>query len=453
LILARYALFRHARGQGERRMTIAVDESATPAGDPKRPLDAKGRVWAIVAGSTGNLVEWYDFYAYAFTALYFAAEFFPSGDRTAQLLNTAGIYAIGFLARPLGGWFFGRFADRRGRKASMLLSVLLMCAGSLAIACMPTYAHIGALAPVLLLVARLVQGFSLGGEYGTSATYMSEVAIEGRRGFFASFQYVTLIGGQLTAVLVVYLLQMVLPEDAIRAWGWRIPFLIGACLAVTALYLRRSLHETATVRSPEAGTLKALFRHWKAFLTVVCLTAGGSLGFYTFTTYMQKYLVNTTGMATRTATGVMTAALFLYMVVQPLFGLLSDKIGRRPMLIIWSALGVLFTVPLLTALGQAREPGLAFLLVMAALLISSFYTSISGLFKAELFPMQVRALGVGFSYAVANAVFGGSAEYVALAFKAAGHESWFYWYVTAMSGVALVAAVSLGRLTRDEGLR
>ena len=431
-------------------MTVEVSSAGVPAGAnnasaeaPAQPLTARKRVMAIVAGSTGNLVEWYDFYAYAFTALYFASSFFPQGDATAQLLNAAGIYAIGFLARPLGGWFFGRYADRKGRKAAMLLSVMLMCAGSLIIACLPTYATIGAAAPALLLAARLLQGFSLGGEYGTSATYMSEVAISGKRGFYASFQYVTLIGGQLTAVLVVYILQMVMPEGEIREWGWRIPFFIGAGLAVTALYLRRGLHETATKRSEHSGTLGALFKHWGALLTVVCLTAGGSLGFYTFTTYMQKYLVNTSGMETKTATGVMTLCLFVFMVVQPLFGILSDKIGRRAMLITWGALGVLATYPILASLGQVKSPDAAFLLIMAALLISSFYTSISGLFKAELFPMEVRALGVGFSYAVANAVFGGSAEFVALAFKNAGHETWFYWYVTAMSGIALITALTM----------
>jgi MHS family alpha-ketoglutarate permease-like MFS transporter len=431
-------------------MTIVADESATPAGGA---LDPRRRIWSIVAGSTGNLVEWYDFYAYAFTALYFSAAFFPAADPTAQMLNTSGIYAIGFLARPLGGWFFGRFADRRGRKAAMLLSVLLMCGGSLMIACLPTYAQIGMAAPALLLAARLLQGFSLGGEYGTSATYMSEVAIEGRRGFFASFQYVTLIGGQLTAVLVVYALQMLLPEDAIRGWAWRIPFLIGAGLAITALYLRRGLHETATNRTAEAGTFSVLLSHWKPFLSVVCLTAGGSLGFYTFTTYMQKYLVLTAGMTAKTATGVMTAALFVYMIVQPLFGMLADRFGRRPMLLTWGVLGVLTTVPLLTALGQAREPSLAFALVMTALLISSFYTAISGLYKAELFPMHVRALGVGFSYAIGNALFGGSAEFVALSFKNAGNESGFYWYVTAVTAVALAAAFSLRRFKTDAELR
>ena len=304
------------------------------------PTDTRGRIAAIMASSAGNFVEWFDFFTYAATSLYFAAEFFPKADRTAQLLNAAGIFAAGFLVRPLGGWFFGRYADRRGRRAAMLLSVLLMCAGSLAIAVLPTYATAGAAAPVLLLAARLLQGFSLGGEYGTSATYMSEVAISGRRGFFASFQYVTLIAGQLASLLVIFVLQRVMGEQALRAGGWRIPFLIGAVLALTTLWLRRSLSETAAARTQAAGTMRLLAQHWRAVLTVLGLTAAGSLGYYTFATYMQKYLVNTTGLSAPDATAVMTAALFVYMLVQPLFGLLSDRLGRRTMLITWAALCV-----------------------------------------------------------------------------------------------------------------
>jgi MHS family alpha-ketoglutarate permease-like MFS transporter len=433
---------------------VTVDELGAPktagAAAPPAPGEARRRIWAIVAGSTGNLVEWYDFYVYAFTALYFAPAFFPKGDQTAQLLNTAGVFAAGFLMRPIGGWFFGRYADRHGRKAAMLLSVLMMCGGSLLIACLPTYAAIGTVAPLGLLAARLAQGFSVGGEYGTSATYLSEVATSGRRGFLASFQYVTLIGGQLTASLVLFGLQQVLSEEDLRAWGWRIPFVLGALLALSALFLRRTLHETAPAseRHELAGTMRALARHWRAVAIVLGLTAGGSLSFYTFTTYMQKYLVNTAHMSARTATGVMTWVLFAYMLMQPLFGLLSDRIGRRTCLIAYGVLSALLTVPLLTALARVQSPVAAFALVLAALAVVSLYTSISGLFKAELFPIEVRALGVGLSYAVANALFGGSAEYVALWFKQAGHEPWFYWYVTGMSAVALATALSMRDLKR-----
>ncbi|MFJ4395848.1 MFS family transporter [Pseudomonas sp. NPDC089396] len=405
------------------------------------------RIFAIVGASSGNLVEWFDFYVYAFCAIYFAPAFFPSDDPTVQLLNTAGVFAAGFLMRPIGGWIFGRLADRHGRKNSLMISVLMMCAGSLMIACLPTYASIGTWAPALLLLARLIQGLSVGGEYGTTATYMSEVALRGQRGFFASFQYVTLIGGQLLAVLVVVILQQLLSEDELRAWGWRIPFVVGAIAALISLMLRRSLHETSsaeTRKDKDAGSIKGLFRHHTAaFITVLGYTAGGSLIFYTFTTYMQKYLVNTAGMTAKNASYVMTGALFLFMVMQPFFGMLSDRIGRRNSMLLFGALGTLFTVPLLMALKTVSSPFMAFVLVSLALCIVSFYTSISGLVKAEMFPPQVRALGVGLAYAVANAMFGGSAEYVALGLKTLGMENTFYWYVTAMMAIAFLFSLRL----------
>ena len=409
--------------------------------------EKRKRVFAIVAASSGNLVEWFDFYVYAFCAIYFAPAFFPKSDATAQLLNTAGVFAAGFLMRPIGGWLFGRIADRSGRKTSMVISVVMMCAGSLLIACLPTYASIGAWAPALLLMARLFQGLSVGGEYGTTATYMSEVALKGQRGFFSSFQYVTLIGGQLLAVLVVVILQQLLDEAELRAWGWRIPFVIGAITAVVALLLRRTLHETTTSESRSskgAGTMAELFKHHKAaFFTVLGYTAGGSLIFYTFTTYMQKYLVNSAHMSIKTASNIMTGCLFVYMCMQPLFGMLSDRIGRRNNMLIFGVLGALCTVPILTTLQSVTSPGIAFVLITLALAIVSFYTSISGIVKAEMFPPEIRALGVGLAYAVGNAIFGGSAEYVALYLKGIGNEPAFYWYVTAMMVIALLVSLRL----------
>ncbi|HEX8604986.1 MAG TPA: MFS family transporter [Pseudoduganella sp.] len=399
-------------------------------------------ILSIVGASSGNLVEWYDFYAYSFTSLYFAAAFFPKGDATSQLLNTAGIFAVGFFMRPLGGWLFGRIADRLGRRTSMMASVLLMCFGSLMVGLLPTYASIGYWAPFLLLLARLIQGLSVGGEYGTSATYMSEVAVAGKRGFYASFQYVTLIGGQLLATLVLVALLQFLTPDEMRAWGWRIPFFIGAAAALVALFLRRALVETATEasKSEKAGTIKGVLEHPRALLTVLGYTAGGSLAFYTYTTYMQKYLVNTAHMNAETATLVMTAVLFCYMLIQPLFGALSDRIGRRTMMIIFGIVTMLATVPLMTAIGQVQSPVQAFALVLAALAGVSFYTSISGIVKAEMFPPEIRALAVGLSYAIGNAAFGGTAEYVALLFKSKGYESGFFWYVAFMCAIALAAS-------------
>lgn len=430
-------------------MTESITSNGTLANS-----DTRRRVWAIVSASSGNLVEWFDFYVYSFCSLYFAHIFFPSGNTTTQLLQTAGVFAAGFLMRPIGGWLFGRIADRRGRKASMLISVCMMCFGSLVIACLPGYESIGTWAPALLLLARLFQGLSVGGEYGTSATYMSEVALEGRKGFYASFQYVTLIGGQLLAILVVVILQQILTDEQLHTWGWRIPFALGAALAIVALWLRRQLDETSQkeVRTlKEAGTFKGLWRNRKAFLMVLGFTAGGSLSFYTFTTYMQKYLVNTTGLHANVASVVMTVALFVFMLIQPIIGALSDKIGRRTSMLIFGGLSALCTVPILTALQHVSSPYAAFALVMLAMVIVSFYTSISGILKAEMFPAQVRALGVGLSYAVANALFGGSAEYVALSLKSWGSETTFFWYVTVMGALAFIVSLMLHR--KGKGIR
>ena len=416
--------------------SIGIAPSAADAA-----ADRRRRIMAIVGSSSGNLVEWYDFYCYAFFAIYFAPAFFPKGDATSQLLQTAGIFAVGFFMRPIGGWLFGRIADRVGRRTSMVISVLMMCAGSLFIGILPTYETVGAAAPILLLLARMLQGLSVGGEYGTSATYMSEVALKGHRGFFASFQYVTLIGGQLLASLVLIVLQTVMTGEQISAWGWRIPFFIGALAAIVALYLRRSLAETAGSDKENAGTFAELFKHWRAFCVVLAYTAGGSLVFYTFTTYMQKYLVNTAHMDKTTASRTMTAVLLVYMLVQPFFGWLSDRIGRKANMILYSGLGALMVVPLMTLIGANTDPTLAFLYITLGLLVVSFYTGISGIVKAELFPTKVRALGVGLSYALANATFGGTAEFVALWFKDNGMETTFFWYVTVLLAIAFVASL------------
>lgn len=415
------------------------------------PITPLQRLRSIFSGSVGNLVEWYDWYAYAAFSLYFSKVFFPESDATAGLMNTAAIFAVGFLMRPLGGWLFGRYADRHGRKAALMLSVLMMCAGSLMIALTPGYASIGIAAPALLLLARLLQGLSVGGEYGTSATYLSEMATREHRGFWSSFQYVTLVMGHLLALAVLIALQRVfLTTEQLESWGWRIPFVIGALAAATALYLRRNMDETDAYSRQRAadpqqargeGTLRELMRHPRAVLTVIGLTMGGTLAFYTYTTYMHKFLVNSAGIEKSTASLINASTLFVYMLLQPLVGALSDRIGRRPVLIAFGVLGTLLTVPILSRLQQIDTPMGAFWLIMLALAIVSGYTSINSVVKAELFPVQVRALGVGLPYALTVAIFGGTAEYVALWFKDIGHESGFYWYVTACIGCSLLVYV------------
>ncbi|ENA35086.1 MULTISPECIES: MFS transporter [Pseudomonas] len=417
------------------------------------PKTTSQRIKSIFSGSVGNLVEWYDWYVYAAFSLYFAKAFFPQGDLTAQLLNTAAIFAVGFLMRPIGGWLMGVYADKKGRKAALMLSVVMMCGGSLIIALTPSYATIGVAAPVLLVLARLLQGLSVGGEYGTSATYLSEMATKERRGFFSSFQYVTLISGQLIALAVLIILQLTLTNEQLESWGWRIPFLIGAACAVTALYLRRGMEETASFKKKDESVvqeslMRTLMRHPKELLTVVGLTMGGTLAFYTYTTYMQKYLVNTVGMSKSDSTMISAATLFLFMLLQPVVGALSDKIGRRPILIAFGVLGTIFTVPILSALHTIQSMWGAFFLIMAALVIVSGYTSINAVVKAELFPTEIRALGVGLPYALTVSIFGGTAEYVALWFKSIGMETGYYWYVTGCIACSLLVYLFM-KDTRD----
>ena len=411
--------------------------------------DVRRRVKAIFIGSVGNLVEWYDFYAYAAFALYFAGSFFPGTDPVVQQLNAALLFALGFIVRPIGGWMFGHLADHYGRRTSLMLSVLLMCFGSLMIAVTPTYASIGIGAPILLGLARTVQGLSLGGEYGASATYLSEVADAKHRGFYSSFQYVTLIGGQLCAILVLLLLQQVfLTPEQLRAWGWRIPFVVGALLAVTALLMRRNLHETdefvaAKKVTRRTSSVRALAKYPREVLLVVGLTMGGTTAFYTYTTYMQKFLRLSVGLNDIQTTTVTAASLIFALCLQPTYGALSDRIGRKALLIWFGVMGTLFTIPLLDALEAARSGFVAFLLIAGAWLIVAGYTSINAVVKAELFPTSVRATGVGLPYAVTVSIFGGTAESIALWFQSIGHQRWFYYYLTAVIATSLIVYVTM----------
>lgn len=465
---------------------------------PGASLSPTARARAILGGSAGNLVEWYDWFAYAAFTLYFAPAFFPKGDQTVQLLQAAAVFFLGFVARPIGAWLMGLYADHAGRRAALSISVALMCAGALIIAVTPGYAKIGLWAPAVLLFARVLQGLSVGGEYGASATYMSEMAGKARRGFWSSFHYVTLIAGQLLALGVLIVLQRLLPEDALKAWGWRIPFAIGALLAVVVFWIRRGLDESIAFKSaakPESlsrrqvtiagvflvltvlagvvgvttgpmakpgqilgAVFLALFfvsliaplvrRHPRESLLIMGLTAGGSLTFYVYTTYMQKFLVNTAGFSKAEASEISAVSLVAFMLAQPLAGWLSDKVGRKPMLIAAFGGGALSIWPIMTGISQATTVSAALALILVGVAIQSCYTSISAVVKAELFPAHVRALGVALPYALANVLFGGTAEMAALAFKHGGLESAFYVYVAGVMLLGLVCAIVLKDTSR-----
>jgi len=431
-------------------VAVAVDEF--------RFTDVRRRLKAIFIGSIGNLVEWYDFYAYTAFALYFANSFFPGNDPVVQQLNAAILFAIGFIMRPIGGLLFGHLADRHGRRKALMLSVLLMCFGSLVVAVTPTYASIGAAAPVLLGFARIIQGLSLGGEYGASATYLTEVADDKHRGFYVSFHYVTLIGGQLCALLVLLVLQQVfLTADQMRAWGWRIPFVIGALLAITALMMRRNLLETdafieANKVPRRESSIKALLKYPRQVLIVVGLTAGGTTAFYTYTTYMQKFLRLSVGLSDNQTTLVSAATLIFALCLQPIYGALSDRIGRKPLLIWFGLMGTALTVPLLRSLQAATTAIGAFVLIAAAWIIVAGYTSINAVVKAELFPTKVRATGVGLPYAITTSIFGGPAESIALWFKSIGHEAWFSYYLSSVIAVSLLVSLTMRDTKRYSAL-
>ncbi len=410
------------------------------------------RVKGILGACAGNLVEWFDFYVYSYTSLYFASAFFPAGDQLSQLLATSAIFAVGFFMRPLGGWIFGRIADRKGRRYSMMLSVSLMCAGSLLLAVLPTYASVGILAPIALTLVRMLQGLSVGAEYGTGATYLSEVGNKGRRGFLGSFQYVTLVGGQLVAIAVLAVLEQTFSTEEMRAWAWRIPFFIGALGGLVVLILRRTMQETATKASmerKEAGSVVAMWKsHKRAVIVITLFTCGGSLYFYTFTNYMQKLLVLSGDIPGPTVTLIMTAALCCFVLMQPLMGMLCDRLGTKTHMLLFTGLAATCSVPLLYMLEAVTTPMAAFVLVMLGFTINGFYTAIAGFVKADMFPITVRALGVGLPYAIGNAAFGGTAEMVALKLRQIGQPETFFYYVAAIAAMAFIASLCMPDLRK-----
>jgi MHS family alpha-ketoglutarate permease-like MFS transporter len=415
------------------------------------------RLAAILGGSAGNLVEWYDWFAYSSFTIYFASVFFPHGDRTAQLLQAAAVFAVGFLARPVGAWAMGLFADRAGRRVALATSVALMCVGSLMAAVTPGYASIGAAAPVILTLARLVQGFSLGGQYGVSATYLSEMAGRGRRGFWSSFQFVTLIGGQLIALAVLIVLQHTMTPAALEAWGWRIPFVVGGVLAIVVFAVQMRLDETRSFAAakaagaPRSKTMLLFTQHPRETAIVFTLTSAGSLCFYAFTTYLQKFLTNTAHFSKDQATDISAWGLVGFLLLLPIVGWMGDRLGRKALLAATFGLLAIFTWPIMTSLAkQSTEIG-ALGLILAVLILYSGYAAMSAVVKAELFPAHVRGLGVALPYAAANAVFGGTAEAVALWFKEIKLESGFFIYVSAVCAVAFVVAVRM-RDTQVAGL-
>lgn len=418
--------------------------TATPISTPAQTRRA---IWNTIRGSSGNLVEWYDVYIYTVFASYFEGQFFDESEKNSTIYVYA-IFAVTFLMRPVGSWFFGRYADRRGRRAALTFSVSLMAACSMVIALVPSQATIGIAAPVVLILARLVQGFATGGEYGTSATYMSEAATRERRGFFSSFQYVTLVGGHVLAQFTLLVLDTVLTDEQLREFGWRMGFAIGGVAAVVVFWLRRSMDESlsedqlAAIRSGEdtgAGSIRELAtRYWRPLLLCFLITLGGTVAFYTYSVNAPAMVKATYKDQAMTATWINLIGLIFLMLLQPIGGIISDRIGRKPLLVFFGIGGVLYTYVLITYLPQTQSPIMSLLLVGVGYIILTGYTSINALVKSELFPARVRALGVGVGYALANSMFGGTAPLIYQALKARDQVPLFIGYVTVCIAISLV---------------
>lgn len=415
----------------------------------KPGLTAAQRFKAILGGSAGNLVEWYDWFVYSFFAVYFSKHFFPGDDELAGLLKTMAVFAVGFFARPVGAWLMGLYADRAGRRTALTAAVSLMCFGSLIIAVLPSYETIGIAAPILLVFARILQGLSVGGEYGASATYLSEMAGRRRRGFWSSFQFVTMVMGQLIALGILSLLQTQMDRADLDEWGWRIPFFVGAAMAVVVFWIRARMDESQSYENSKAAgeerarTMMLFTRYPRETLAIFGFTAGGSLAFYSYTTYMPKFLVGSGGMDESAATAVSAGSLVVYLLALPFFGWVSDHLGRKATLAFAFGGCAIASYPALSALAAGASPMAAFLIVSLLVFMLSGYNSVSAVVKAELFPANVRALGVALPYGMATASFGGTAEMIALAFKRAGNESGFYVYVAVGMAVAFLISLTL----------
>lgn len=438
------------KNQERRTMSSAEHIAEEQAPNGARP---PSRLRQLAAASIGNAVEWYDWYAYSFLAVYFAGQVFPegAGDSLVPLLSTFAVFAVGFFMRPIGGLLMGAIADRRGRRTALTLTILLMGGGSLLVALTPTYEAAGLLAPFVLVIARLVQGLSVGGEFAASTTFLVESAGPGRRGLFSSFQYVSTTLGQLLASGTAALLVALLTEHQMGQWGWRVPFLIGALLSLLGLWIRRGAQETRSLEQQAAdrpGLFEALRRHPRQSLLICGITAGGTIAYYTWTTYLPTYAQVNAGFDKGDALTVGTLSLAFFALLQPLGGMLSDRIGRKPLLLGFSLGFAVLAVPLLHLVTDAF---FSLLLVQCAgMVLLTGYTAVAAAVNVEVFPARVRAAGIGFPYSLTVALFGGTAPYVGTWFKEAGHADLFPWYVAVLCLVSFLVYLTLPETSRQK---
>jgi MHS family alpha-ketoglutarate permease-like MFS transporter len=414
-------------------------------------------VRTLVSASIGNAVEWFDWTVYATFLVYFSTQFFPKENEALALIGTTSAYALAFFFRPLGGWLLGRFADLRGRKAGMLLTILLMAGGSLAIAVLPTYEAVGWLAPVLLLLARIAQGMSLGGEVSNASAYLAEIAPPARRGRYSAFFYISTGTSLLAASLLGVLLTNVLDEDQLNSYGWRIAFAAGGLLGLVGLWLRRSLSETdqfeenaAKARATKNPLWLTIRDHPRAVLQLCAFTMLSTLSYYTFFSALTPFAINFRDADANDVFIALSIGTALFVACCYPFGALSDRFGRKPQMLVWSAAIAVLIVPL-SFLVQDRLASLV-VVFSVGLVLYALLASIAPAIMSELFPTELRATGIGAWYNLTVAVFGGTAPLVITALSEADHPLWFFWYVAVAAVVAFCAILTLPE-TRGSDLR
>ncbi|MBM4480281.1 MFS transporter [Prescottella equi] len=374
--------------------------------------DIRSKKKSLLASAVGNVLEWYEWSAYAVFAPFIAAVVFDSSNPVSALLSTLAVFAVGFLMRPLGGIVFGRIADRRGRKFVLVTTMLMMAGGSLVIGIMPTYDSVGIWASVILLVARITQGFAHGGESATAYSYVSEIAPPHRRGMWGSVAFIAIFGGSALAYSVGGGVTSVLSNDAVAEWGWRIPFLIGALLALVALYLRRSMEESEVFDAQAADEGPRIPRATvvRAVLLMIGMTSGITAAHYTWTSYISTYAITQKDMNPDTAYWMLVVAQLIALVSLPFWGLLSDRIGRRPMLFAFAGLMFVLQFPLTAMITSSGWTLLV--ATTTALLVVSIPASVLSATLSESFPTKLRTQAIGFAYSISVAVFGGSSPYL-----------------------------------------
>ncbi|GAA3567034.1 MFS transporter [Amycolatopsis ultiminotia] len=408
---------------------------------------------AVLAAGTGNALEFYDFAIFASLTPVISGLFFPSGDPLAAILSTLALFGVGFVMRPVGAIVFGRMADRLGRKIPLAVSVLIMGVTTVLVGVMPTYPRAGIVAPILLCLARLLQGLSVGGEFGTSASFLVEHAPGDRRGRYGSYAFFSSTAGSVLGTLVVLILTVAMPPDELESWGWRLPFLLGFPLLAIGVYLRYRIAESPEFEEIKAGNarakspLRTLFRqHWRAFLTVIGICVGFSIASSTVQAFVLTYIRSVLGMPAVPALGTVVVSTTVGVFLVPAFGYLSDRYGRKPILLFACALTVLLPLPALLIIGlRGFGPVLLGQLVLW-IPVAAFGGAIPALF-AELFPTQVRVSGFGIAYGFGSAIFAGTAPFVAtLLIESTGNDLAPAWYMVA-AGIVTSAVVlaSVGR--------